>query len=154
MHPSAAPEEAVPESMSRRNSGSSGWHRSSAGRGALPPAAARDLLALERQEPAGAGQQNPLGQPDDGPGRRSTPFAPFAPSPATVAECKKSPAISSPTWNSETPVRPASTQAQLSEKHTLLGAIQNACASASAVTFGVVCANRSFEKAFKRKKRE
>ena len=57
MHPSAAPEEAVPESMSRRNSGSSGWHRSSAGRGALPPAAARDLLALERQEPAGAGLQ-------------------------------------------------------------------------------------------------
>ena len=73
MHPSAAPEEAVPESMSRRNSGSSGWHRSSAGRGALPPAAARDLLALERQEPAGAGQQNPLGQPDDGPGPEEQP---------------------------------------------------------------------------------
>ena len=73
MHPSAAPEEAVPESMSRRNSGSSGWHRPSAGRGALPPAAARDLLALERQEPAGAGLQNPLGQPDDGPGPEEQP---------------------------------------------------------------------------------
>ena len=73
MYPSAAPEEAVPESMSRRNSGSSGWHRPSAGRGALPPAAARDLLALERQEPAGVGLQNPLGQPDDGPGPEEQP---------------------------------------------------------------------------------
>ena len=54
-------------------------------------------------------------------------------------ECIKKPlfrTLLGHTWNSEIPVRSARTRAQLSRKHTLLGAIQNAYASAGAVTVG------------------